>query len=385
MLPSWYPVPYAPSNGVFCEEQARAVAGSGADVGVIFPDLRSVRTIKRGLISRNNFQTRVERAGRKTTYIWGGWNYRPGGYDLEFIKYTRRLFIQYVAENGLPNLIHAHACFPAGIAARQLSEEFDIPYVITEHWTGFATQRLDDKVRSEAGTVFNGAKCVIAVSSILKKSIQAIAPECEVRVIPNGVDTEIFSPLNGIERQMDEDNEFIFCTVGHLIKRKRVDLLIESIKQLKDNGFKCKLVICGGGPEMDKLSSMSDSLGLSNEILFKGESSQNDIKQILKNADAFILVSEYETFGVVYLEAMSMGLPVIATTRGAPPEFIPQNAGICVDPADTTMVVTAMKRIIEQREAYNSHEIRTFIRETFDFTIIAEEIINIYRSVLENK
>lgn len=117
----------------------------------------------------------------------------------------------------------------------------------------------------------------------------------------------------------------MFVAIGNLIYRKGFDVLINSFKRANLVEKGCELVIIGDGPERENLQKQTELLGVSECVRMVGRKTKEEIINYLQMGNAFVLSSRAETFGVVCIEALSQGLPTIATTCGGPEEFIDEH------------------------------------------------------------
>ena len=106
---------------------------------------------------------------------------------------------------------------------------------------------------------------------------------------------------------------------------------------------------------------------------------------MLETSDCFVLASKSETFGIVYIEAMAKGLPVIATRCGGPEEFVNKDNGLLVDVGDCEALTEAMVYMMNHKDLYNKEMIRQFCLENFSESAIADKIIEEYNKVIKNK
>ena len=158
--------------------------------------------------------------------------------------------------------------------------------------------------------------------------------------IPNIVDTNLFSYAN-----KDNKNTFLFVSVGSLIYGKRMDLTIEAFIDAFKGSDKVFLTIFGEGPERQKLEELVRINKMEKQIKLMGMQSRKVIADYLKECDCFVLASQTETFGVVYIEAMASGLPVIATKCGGPESFVNEENGVLIPVDNKDALVTAMKNM----------------------------------------
>jgi glycosyltransferase involved in cell wall biosynthesis len=383
VLPSWYPTPAAPVAGIFIREQALALRKAGVRVGVIYPDLRTLRTLPRGKWGANHFQmTRSDEEG-VTVLRYHGWGLP------KLPRWTSRLWIssalalaeRYMVEAGRPRLVHAHATCWAGIAGVAIAERFDLPYVLTEHSSAFAYRQVEGWRRPLAMRALGYARRILAVSPALADAVRPYAGERPIEIVPNVVDTAFFA-LPPAPRPSEP---FRFLTVGLLTPKKGIDLLVQAFAA----GFQSRpdviLEIAGDGPERAALGRLAQQLGVADRVAFLGLLDRAGVRAAMWRANCYVLASTKETFGVALIEAMATGLPVIATRSGGPDGLVAPELGRLVPPACVDTLADAMiscrnegPRTAAQERASHSHVAARFGPEPF-----AAQVVQIYREVVD--
>ena len=185
--------------------------------------------------------------------------------------------------------------------------------------------------------------------------------------IPNIADFSAFGDGKKIEH-----DQFTFVSVGNLIERKAMDITIRGFAECCKIKHNAKLVVIGDGPQREALEKLVDELDLRDKLEFTGRLERNEIKTIFLKSDCFVLMSRNETFGVVYIEAMASGLPVIATRCGGPESFVNEENGILVDVDSVDQLVEAMKKMLETK--YDAEKLRQFCLDNFSPEIVAKKI-----------
>ena len=166
-----------------------------------------------------------------------------------------------------------------------------------------------------------------------------------------------------------EENHFVFASVGRLVDVKGYPFLIKAVKKMKLEGYKdfCVLIM-GDGPLREKLLALSVEMGVEEEIRFLGR--REDVSSILSIADAFVLPTLGEGFGLVILEAMAHKLPVISTTTMAIPEIVVEGeTGLLVEPKSVDELAHAMKRLMDDRDFAKKMGETGLLRLKSSFTI----------------
>ena len=199
-------------------------------------------------------------------------------------------------------------------------------------------------------------------------------------MIPNPADTKYFLP-----KRSKTGDTFTFISVALLRPEKRLDILIKAFAILSKHIPNIVLTVIGDGPEKNKLKLLSHKLGVNNRINFIGYQNKIAVSDILRDHDALVLSSEVETFGVVIVEAMSVGLPVIATKCGGPESIVVAETGVLVDSNDKNKLSVAMKNMIEDYNNYDSNTIRQIAINIYGDKAYGDNIMNAIDSVLSAK
>lgn len=287
------------------------------------------------------------------------------------------LFRKIVKDIGLPDIIHSHYLYNHPIAIK-IKKKYSIPVVLTEHWSVLNFSKIPSSVRKLAYRTYPFASLVISVSESLRKSIYRITAVDSV-VINNMVDIDFFASKKSLAGK--SNRHFIFITVGSLAPVKNYELLIESFA-LSSFSENVHLYIVGYGREFDKLKMLISSRHLDGQIFLLGKKNRCEIRDLLHNADAFVLSSKSETFGVVLIEAMACGLPVISTKCGGPEEFVNPDVGYLVDNNDVRLLSEAMKRMYKESKYFEADDIYDYCKNKFSNKVIVEQLNALYENLL---
>lgn len=370
LLPSWYSTPEVPSAGIFFRRQAVALSKAGVKVGVIYPDVippagsGDQKYSRLGItISENEIvEIRLRREGLRPLRPW--------------LRYwaTRKLLIEYQKRFGTPDLLHAHGALWAGVIASFLP----FPYVVTEHWSGYAQGLVRPWQAPLIRRAFGKAKARLAVSSALVEELKPYVGQLDVIVLPNVVDTDFFAPPPS--RPSYPPLRILSVALFHPIKR--LDTVIRALYLLLMRGMDVVLDLGGDGPQMGELKALADNLGVGERVRFLGHLSPEGVRRAMHGAHIFVLPSEYETFGVVYAEALSCGLPVIATDRGGPRDFVVPEVGRLVPPGDVQAVVNAVVEVWENYDRFEARILHGYAQRKFGEQVIANKLVGIYEHAI---
>ena len=382
LFPSSYPTSHSPVKGVFYREQAEALRQVGLEVGVVYPDNRSLRDLGPSALLENHWQvTGQEEEGIPTVRLHG-WNIPFNWLRGKMLtRQYQELFTRYVDAFGRPDLIHSHGALWGGASARTISEQTGIPFVHTEHTSGYARDLFCAWEINKVSDILSGSEAVISVSKFLSKSIKSRVGVEDVRVIPNMVDTSYFT----IPSASRNGNPFIFLTVAILNSNKGIDTLVKSFCREWKGQKGVRLEIGGTGPCESELKDLVGKLEIEDQVFFLGRLSRKEVRERMWKANAFILPSYVETFGVVVIEAMSTGLPVIATRSGGPEEIVTNEVGWLTEPGEIEELGGAMRRAYEAGDELDKREkkIRRIVKKNYSRKEISGQLTKVYEEALE--
>jgi glycosyltransferase involved in cell wall biosynthesis len=277
----------------------------------------------------------------------------------------------------MPDVIHAHASLPGGYAAAALSRVTGVPLVLTEHsWP--ATLRLERPVEGRlAREAISGAAVRLAVSEPLAVAYRDLTG-LEFEVVPNAVDLDFFDPESA--EPADADGVVRFALVGRLVPRaKGVDVALEAAAALRHTGRPWHIDIIGDGVERVALERRAGELGLAPLVTFRGYLTRAEIRQQLVRTDFLLAPSRWETFGVAAIEAMAMGVPVIASNTGGLATTVTPQTGVLVEPGDAVSLATAMREAIEGRLAFDPSVVRASVAVRFGADALLGQVTAVYK------
>ena len=382
LIPSWYPTTERPQNGLYFVDQAKALSRRGLRVGVLYPELQSLRHLSPQKFRRKHFQRAFSIEHGILTLRQYGWNFlwRSSLRFLLRIWMAERLIRQYVTHAGCPDIIHAHSARWAAAAAVRIGRSINRPYVLTEHFTGFERNILSKLEQRLAHEGFNQADAIITVSTHLRQVLDqnGFVSADRVRVIPNMVDDGLFT----LPPKTRSSASFQFFALGHLHPWKGYDLLLNAFARAFPATASVCLVIGGDGAEAKNLKQQTQRLGLSDRVTFRGSMTRTAIRDTMWQSHAFVHPSFQETFGVVLIEAMATGLPVLATACGGPEDIVTPTSGTLVPSQNEDALAREMRVMVEKQHSYNPTQIRQYAVQRFGADAIAAQLESLYRSVL---
>lgn len=238
---------------------------------------------------------------------------------------------EIIVKEGNFDVIHAHDWLVA-YAAKTLKHAYSTPMIATIHATEAGR---NSGIRGETQKYINDtewmltyeASEVIVNSNYMKNELQRLfgLPFEKINVVPNGVNLNLF---NGVDRDYDfrrqyaMDNEKIILFMGRLVYEKGIQHLISAMPKVLANYHDAKLVIAGKGGMIDELRNQVNSLGIADKVYFTGYLSSKNVQKMYKCADIAVFPSTYEPFGIVALEGMLSGAPVVVSDIGGLNEIV---------------------------------------------------------------
>lgn len=377
VLPSYFGSPERPIVGTFFKEQALALLQAGHQVDVLFYEARSLRDLSPAALWQSHWQTVWRNENGLLVMHVRGWNpgvaSTPGGRIWSSL--ALRAFARYLSKRGRPDLIHAHNSLWAGYTAARIQQKYGIPYVLTEHSSAFRFHVVPAGAGNFIRHAGNHAAARISVSHALAQSYEPYVSK-PVAVIPNVVDTDFFRPPD-TPRQA---HGFTFLSVGNLLKTKGFNLLLYAFAERFAGDGSVQLMIAGAGPERDALIQLAADLGIASQVRLLGLLSRDQVRAAMAAADAFIHPSLQETFGVVLIEAMATGLPVVATRCGGPQEIFHPDCGLLIAPGDVPALAQALVDV--RNRSWNPALIREHAVSRFSPAVIAAALTQTYENAL---
>lgn len=372
IIPTSYPDDEFPVKDIFINEQAMALSKLGHTVTVLhvkkLPSKQIVSHIKSGIQRADD--------GFAIRYIKIIKTFLEDKFPLlnknAFVNAMRELFVEAQKVQGVPDVLYAHFSCWAGYAATEISKEFNIPCVTMEH-----SGRLVQPGQSVSKTVINCVKKTVkeseeflCVSPGLRASIRKIVPDAKnLSVITNMIDSRFEY------RPRINKGKFVFLSIGRLVASKRFDQLIDAFVQAFDENENVELRIGGNGELKDKLENKIKLCNREKQIKLLGQLNRSVTLEEYIKCDCFVLPSTWETFGLVYREAMAVGRPIITTDHGGfDSNTWNDDCGYMIPVNDISALSDALKAVILNYDSFNGRDISKFCLSTCSSSIVSKKI-----------
>jgi glycosyltransferase involved in cell wall biosynthesis len=315
------------------------------------------------------------------TPLW----YLPGDRSYKLLGETHFNAIEKVIQHYHQhfNLILSHFTWSAGYAGARLKEKYSVPFIVTAHgYDIYSLPFKDDEWKKKIEYVLNTADHIITVSQSNRACIKKLDVSRPVTVIPNGFRSDLFYPRDSNEcRKMLNLplDKKIILTVGNLDPVKGQTHLVESVKKIIRERKDILCVIVGYGKLHTALERLIRSLALEDYVMLAGGKPHDEIPLWMNACDIFVLPSLRESFGVVQIEALACGKPIVATRNGGSEEVITSDEyGVLVEPADSGDLAEKILMALE-REWDRAAILR--YAERFKWEDISKEILAVYQEV----
>lgn len=387
IVPSERYVPASsPLEGIFQQHQARALKRVDLTVGVLSPpELWSVRLISR-VLKGHPSGTRVEEIDGLPVFRYYGWippRISHKTWLWFWLRAGKHLYARYVTIHGAPDVIHAHNARYAGVLARKIKQDFNIPYVLTEHSSEYARNLIPNEEIECVASVFRDADSRIVVSPGLGTVLERVVGDsiCPWQFIPNILDVRFEYQNDDLIANTRHNHEFRFLNVGALVENKgQADLLRAFASRLRGEET-VTLRIGGSGELRGSLEDLSRQLGISQQVSFLGELKSEQVLEEMRQCNVYVHSSHYETFGVVIIEALACGKPIISTMCGGPESIVENCNGMLVPVGDIDGLGDAMAVMRVCADNYDRRLIRQDSITRFGERAVVGQLLQIYNAV----
>lgn len=378
-IPSWYPNLSNPTLGIFIRRQAEALS-----------KLHSITVIN--VLSDSSINKCTVNTENKNGITTISAHYKKSNSSV--IKLFRSLhafklaYTVYLKNSAAPNIVHLHVIFPAAVYILFTSFFKKIPLVISEHWSGYMEEDGNYKgffLRKISEAAARKAKKIIVVSSPMKKAMlkHNLGNEKKYCIVNNAVDTNLFYATEKTSSPLP----FTFIHVSSMNDReKNISGIIRVAAEFSKQNKNFILNFIGTSNEFEGFRKQANDAGLLNKILFfKGELPSEKVAEEMRNADAFLMFSNYEGQPCVILESLMCGTPVIASHTGGIPEVVNNSNGLLVKPNDEAALLTAMQSMTQNIALYNRSKIANDAKQKYSYEVVATQLNEVYNNAIEQR
>ena len=381
-------------SGVYTKNIAKSLTKRGNEVCIIMPENTKNYNLVEGVKLHPVYFTGKEKIEEALPFNFPCFTTHPRSttnfYDLndtELKMYEEafRKAIKQEIEEFKPDIIHGqHIWILSSIAS-----EFNIPLVVTAHGTDIMGYQKDDRFRKYADKVVNRCKKIITISKDNDKLVLDTFKNVDGKniIIKNGYDPEVFYRDECNKEEIlkelgiNRNYEKIVSFVGKLTNFKGVDVLLKACKIYEKEDV--LTLIAGDGELFDELNKLKNELKLQN-VVFLGNRPHETLRKIYNIADVSIVPSRREPFGLVALEAMACGTPVIGTNQGGIPDFLKEDVGILVEVENVEQLANAILDILNREKTFDREYIAQYVKTNHSQDALTDELIEVYKQALNS-
>ena len=366
-LARWYPHRYDPMLGLFVQRHAEA-AVLYDNISVVYVHADENIRQKFDIVDETINNVRTIRV-----YYRKSWSKIIS--LLRFFKANNKALKMLPK----PDIIHVHILTRLGLVALRQKRLHGTPYIITEHWSRYLPGNdfsglLRKKITK---TVVRHASAITTVTDILAKAMQSHGLRNDHYVIvPNVVDINAFKP----QPHHNEVPKIIHVSCFEN-KSKNITGLIDALQILEERNINFQFVFIGDGIDFAMIKDYVKKLKHQENIRFTGVLEGQDYVGELSSGDFLVLSSNYETQGVVLLEAFACGIPVVSTNVGGIPEIVNESNGILVPPHAPTQLADAMQTMLRTYQNYDADTLRNGVIKKFSNETVGKLLNHIYHDL----
>ncbi|MEP6616166.1 MAG: glycosyltransferase [Ginsengibacter sp.] len=379
-LASWYPNRLSPFDGDFIQRHAQAASllnnvhvlyvvndPSGKVTGSIKEEVNHDGNLTETIIYYKSFKTGIRVIDQFLS-------------SAKYLNIYKRTVRRHISSQGMPVFVHLHVAMKAGIIALWLLKKYKVPYILSEHWTGYlpeARPNYEDRslvFKNLARKIIVNASQLTVVSKVLGDRMKKKFNVSYI-MIPNVVNTDLFFP-----QPYAHTDQINFVHVSGLGYQKNIENMIGAFSRLKNENYPFSLIIFA--PDSQQIQDLVAHYHLEDHIILKREVPQALLAKSIRNSDALVLFSRYETFGCVVIEANASGIPAILTDLQVFREYSTENiTAIFAASGNPDELANAMINFIKNRSNFDANQIRENVVSKFSYPVVARQFDSLYRNL----
>ena len=372
IISSMYKTQENPIYGSFVEDQVDMLISKGNKVGVISPQWNG-SFLKKPL--RKSYAT-IDEKGVPIFYVYSKSIVpRFTALNIEFVaKKVLKAVNEYIDKFGVPDILHAHSVGIDGYSASQVKKKFRIKYIITEH-----SIRHPLSSQTQLDYTINGSEKIINVSnyqqSRLIETLEISKDQKEKFIVVPNMLNDLY--VGGYLSPDLNKSKFVYSAVGDLVTVKNYGLLVRAFSKVQKEGSNCHLYIGGEGDEAFTIKKLITELGLKEHVTLLGRLSREEVKDLILKSDIIVSSSVSETFGIILIESLACGRPVVSTDSGGCRDIITKNNGL-ISPENSAEALA--KEMIEIKNNIDQYDFRQIARETQDkyYIEVSKKLVSLF-------
>jgi glycosyltransferase involved in cell wall biosynthesis len=382
-LCSWYPNKIQPFNGDFVKRHAEAVS-LYADVHV----LHVARDVKAVVTNDVHIEENVKGRLKETIIYY----YSPSKRfrlleralsGRKYFKLAKNFLKNLIRENGKPGIVHVYIGMKLGILGPWLKKKYNIPYIVTEQWTGLLQEAKENfsalplYFQWQWKRLLKNAGERVAVSEYLAATLRKRFDSPTSIVIPNVVNTEIFYPGSPAN-----PGSLNFIHISTLDSFKNPDLVLQGFARFIEKNPSARLTIFASRENW--MIERCKELQIEKNVSFHSEVAQVELVSFIRQSDALLLYSSYETFGCVIIEANACGVPVIVSDIPVMRELVKDKVnGLLAAPGNPRALAETLQRFFTLKDSFDRKQIAEEAKNKYNYAKVGKEFFEVYEDQLK--
>lgn len=374
IIPSVYPNEQNQNSGIYIHKLNVALEKYGHNIVV----LNSISNNYRAWFNIDRYREEQYKLDEVIVYKNGFRGFKsttfPKYNSRKYLKNVKRLLKTAITNHGKPDLIISHFSFYSGYSAAIIAKELSIPFIVIEHHSLFLKQDINEDIVEMLRVSVKESKVFICVSDYLRQSIyEKIGMHKNIKVLPNMID-DLFKYIEPNKR-----NPYTFFSAGNLVESKNFENLIIAFCNTFNHDDEAILRVAGEGKLKRKLQNLIYKNGRQHQIKLLGNLNKYEMLKNYGECHCFVLPSKYETFGIVYKEALAVGRPVISSRNGGVLEDWNDKYGMLLKENDLINLEGALRYMRNHSHEFDGLEISRMILNRYS----KEKIIPSLNNMLE--
>ena len=373
IIPSWYPEGKDKLMGIYHKDYAYALSKNNVEVDMLHIKNIGLREVFKYIFMK---KLEIEHEKNYTVYKLKMLNIKKISFKLFMHIYTKKLeklYKYYIKNHTKPDIFHAQVTLPAGYATCKLGKKYNIPVVVTEHYSKFM-DFFNNENKNYGLYVINNST-YSTVSNLMKKELSNITTKCEI--IPNLVDTDKYKV-----KRYKRNKKLNLVSICALRKGKGIEYIIEALSILinKKNIKDVHLNIVGDGYLLDYYKEIANEFNVNNYITFYGQKNKDEIVNILAKNDILVVGSNYETFCIPGIEALSSGIPIVSTRCGGIEEYLDKKCGELCEIKNPKDMANKIEYVYKNIDKYDINYLRN-VANKFSYKNVCNIAKKIYKKL----
>ena len=377
-------------SGIYTKNIALSLVKKGHEVCIIMPENRKINNLENIKLHPVYFKNKEEIDNQLpfnfpcfTTHPYSSNTfYDLTDTELEQYKQAFAKAIKEEVELFNPDIIHSNHLW----ILSNLATNFNIPLVVTMHGTDLIGCNKTNKFDKEILNLISKTQKIITVSKnnyeLLNKQFDDIVKKTVL--IPNGFNNSIFYKYNYDKRKVFEklninkNYRHVVTYVGKLVEVKGIDILLKAASIYQSENI--LTLIVGEGILLEKLKEMAKQLKIKN-VVFLGNKSQDMLREIYNISNVVVVPSRSEAFGLVVIESLACGTPVIGSNVGGIPDIINKKLGILFESEDYITLSKNIQDVIDNNIIFDSNYISKYVLDNYSQDKYIDKVIDIYKKI----